>query len=89
MLHEISVYDYRVLGGHMLKNITLSAEETMIEKARRRAVQESKTLNALFREWLGRYLAQEKASSRYEQLMRGLKKVNSGRRFSREEMNER
>ena len=38
----------------MMKNITLSADETLIERARQRAVVEHTTLNELFRAWLAR-----------------------------------
>ena len=73
----------------MVKNITLSAEETMIEQARRRATAEQTTLNELFRAWLARYVAQPVAADEYEKLMQHLSHVRAGRKFSREEMNER
>ena len=73
----------------MIKNITLSAEEALIQQARRRAAAENHTLNELFRQWLERYVAQPSASKQYEALMQRLSHINAGRRFSREEMNER
>lgn len=79
----------------MLKNITFSADETLIREARRQAALQNTTLNALFREWLERYVAQEDAAerkravARYNDLMNRLSYVNAGRKFSREEMNER
>jgi hypothetical protein len=36
----------------MRKNVTLSAEESLIERARDKARKQRTTLNALFREWL-------------------------------------
>jgi hypothetical protein len=36
----------------MLKNITLSADEELIRKAREKAQKEHTTLNASFRQWL-------------------------------------
>jgi len=36
----------------MLKNITFSVEEDLIQKARERAISEKTTLNAVFRRWL-------------------------------------
>ena len=39
-----------------MKNITLSAEENLIEAARRRAVSEHTTLNEQFRLWLENYV---------------------------------
>jgi hypothetical protein len=73
----------------MQKNITLSADNAIIQQARRRAAVENTTLNALFRTWLERYVAQPSAAQRYDELMERLDHVNATRKFSREEMNER
>ena len=73
----------------MMKNITLSADESLIQQARRLANNENKTLNELFRDWLARYVAQPGASEQYLALMRNLDHVQAGQTFSREEMNER
>lgn len=72
----------------MIKNVTLSAEEVLIEQARRRAADDQTTLNELFRAWLARYVAQPVAADQYGQLMARLAHVQAGRQFSREEMNE-
>ena len=45
-----------------MKNVTLSADERLIRQARERARREKKTLNAVFREWLARYVDQEPAA---------------------------
>ena len=74
-----------------MKNITLSADETLIEAARERAREEHTTLNEQFRCWLEEYArCHEKA----DDAMALLEKIRTyarsgGRRFSREEMNER
>ena len=73
----------------MLKNITLSAEESLIQQARRRAGMENSTLNQLFREWLEHYVAQSASTDQYQLLMQQLQHVDAGRKFTREEMNER
>lgn len=73
----------------MLKNITLSAEEALIHQARRRAQIENTTLNEVFRHWLEQYVAQPAAVERYQSLMQRLSHVRAGRKYSREEMNER
>ena len=73
----------------MLKNVTLSADEAIIEQARRRAQLENTTLNELFRRWLNQYVAQPGAADQYRSLMQRLSYVDAGRKFSREEMNER
>lgn len=72
-----------------MKNITLSAEEKLIEKARQKASREHTTLNAEFRTWLERYVEQDSALLDYETLMSELAYVKPGRKFKRDEMNER
>ncbi len=44
----------------MRKNVTLTAEESLIERAREKARRHRTTLNALFRDWLARYAARER-----------------------------
>ncbi len=83
------MYTILVYTISMLKNITLSADEALIREARRQAALEDTTLNALFREWLGRYVARQDAVAQYRALMQRLSHVNAGRKFTREEMNER
>lgn len=73
----------------MIKNITLTADEALIEQARRQATIRNTTLNELFRTWLARYVAQPAAADQYEALMTRLGHVKAGRKFTREEMNER
>jgi hypothetical protein len=72
-----------------MKNVTLSAEEALIERARLVARSKHTTLNAAFREWLRQYAGADSANERYQALMSELKHVDSGRKFSRTEMNER
>jgi len=72
-----------------MKNVTLSADEHLIEQARLLAKSQHKTLNALFREWLEQFTAQSGGAREYDALMKRLKHVEAGRRFSRDEMNER
>ncbi len=73
----------------MLKNITFSAEEKLIEKAREKAQREHTTLNENFRKWLKRFINSDKTNFNYNQLMQKLRYVNPGRKFTREELNER
>lgn len=73
-----------------MKNITLSADEHLIERARQTARAEHKTLNAAFREWLEQYSARNGEIEEYDRLMQRLRgHVIAGRKFNREEMNER
>ena len=83
------MYTIFVYTISMLKNITLSADEALIREARRQAALQNTTLNALFRAWLERFVAQQDALMQYQDLMRRLAHVNAGRKFTREEMNER
>lgn len=73
----------------MLKNITLSAEARLIERAREKARREKSTLNAHFRLWLKEYVEDYNRSEDYKNLMKELEYANAGKKFSREEMNER
>ena len=72
-----------------MKNITLSADDELIEQARALARAQRKTLNAVFREWLLQFTAQSGNGQQVDALMKRLRHVQPGRRFSREEMNER
>jgi hypothetical protein len=81
--HENSVHCIR------MKNVTLSAEESLIEQARLVARSENKTLNAAFREWLQQYASRAGRGAAYEALMQRFGDVQPGRHFTRDEMNER
>lgn len=72
-----------------MKNITLSADETLIQQARLRAASENRSLNDLFREWLAQYVSQSHAAEKYNILMAELSHIESGGPFTRDEMNER
>src|SRR5256885_11403256 len=71
-----------------MKNTTLSADEQLIEQARLLAKSQHKTLNAMFREWLEQFTAQNGSTKEFDALMKRLKHVQAGRRVRPEEMNE-
>jgi hypothetical protein len=73
----------------MLRNVTFSAEEGLLEAARRKATRERRSLNDLFRDWLERYVEKDDAAERFEQIMKRLRYVRSGKKFTRAELNER
>lgn len=73
----------------VLKNITLSAEEALLQKARARAAAEHKSLNAVFRNWLAQYARQGARLQSYRALMRQIGRVKTGGPFSRDEANAR
>lgn len=73
----------------MLRNITLSAEEKLIERARRRAEAKNTTLNAEFRQWLALYADAPQSKDDLIALMSQFNYAKAGRKFTRDEMNER
>jgi len=73
----------------MLKNITLSAEKELIEKARHKAQKNRTTLNATFRQWLRQYVLSDQSGEDYEILMKSLSYAHPGKKFTRDELNER
>ena len=77
-----------------VKNITLSAEEDLIESAREQARKRRTTLNAEFRRWLEQYAGgTDDGRSRvasFRSLMEDLSDVSTGgATFSRDELNAR
>ena len=74
-----------------MKNITLSADEDLIEAARARARAERTTLNEQFRRWLHEYAERQQRADAAAAVMDALagKLRTGGRKFTREEMNER
>ena len=73
-----------------MKNVTLSADEHLIDRARQTAQSERRTLNDAFREWLEQYTSRSGDVEAYDRLMEKLRgNVVAGRKFTREEMNER
>jgi hypothetical protein len=74
-----------------MKNITLSAPEPLIMAARKRAMAENSTLNAEFRTWLASYSQQndlvQSGLAALDQI--GSYASSGGKKFSRDEMNER
>lgn len=74
-----------------MKNITLSADENLIEAARQRAASEHTTLNAKFRCWLEDYVQRQQQTEIALNTISDLraKYTKDVRKFTRDEMNER
>jgi hypothetical protein len=72
-----------------VKNITLSADEHLIEQAREAAQAQHTTINAAFREWLKEFSGRERRASEFDDLVERLKDYSVDRKYTREEMNER
>ena len=88
--HDNSViFDFR--EATKVRNITLSADDALIEAARRLARENDTTLNSQFRIWLESYVGRDRqAGAAMETISRLSATLRSGgRRFTREEMNER
>lgn len=73
----------------MLRNITFSAEEHLIELARRRAKAENTTLNAVFGRWLAQYAQRPRNRADFLTLMAHLQYAKPGKNFNRDALNER
>ena len=74
-----------------MRNVTFSADERLIEAARERAQREKTTLNEQFRLWLEAYAAREERARVAMQVVSDLRRTvgTGGRRFTRDESNER
>jgi hypothetical protein len=73
----------------LMKNVTLSADEELIEQARDWARLQKSTLNSLFRQWLSDLVKQKESEERLRALELRIGYARSGGKFSREEMNAR
>lgn len=73
-----------------MKNITFSAEEELIEAARAQARADNTTLNEQFRLWLAAYARRQRVE-RFHAVLGDLRATvrTGGRRFTRDEANER
>ncbi len=75
---ENSAHSYR------MKNIELRADKRRIEQARSLPKSQDKTFIDLFREWQEQLTAQSGDTQEFDALMKRLKQVQAGRRFSRD-----
>ena len=73
----------------MRTNVTLSADDVLIQRAREKAMREYLTLNALFRQWLRSYVGQTGRPAAFRDLLASLAYADAGRSFTRDELNER
>jgi hypothetical protein len=62
----------------VIKNITLSADELLIARARDEALRRGTTLNEEFRRWLVSYSEQDRAGTHYHDLMERLSYASPG-----------
>ncbi len=85
--HENSVICIPVIK--MLKNITFSSDVKIINAARKKALNNNTSLNALFNSWLAGIVKNDDSAAELETFLDKVKYVSSGRNFTREDMNER
>jgi hypothetical protein len=80
----------RTTDGDSMRNITFSADETVIDLAREQAQSDNTTLNDQFRIWLAQYAGKRRAL-RFRELMDKMQPLvnTGGKKFTRDEMNER
>ena len=73
-----------------MKNITLSADERLLDKAREKARSERRSLNEAFRAWLAEWTRTTDRGRRFDELMARLETNCEARGpYSRDELNER
>ena len=74
-----------------MRNITLSADEGLIQAARTRARAENTTLNEAFRRWLAGYARRDRQAADALALIDEISSYarTGGRAFGRDELNER
>lgn len=76
-----------------MKNITLSAQEELIDKVRKIADEQNSTLNAMFREWLvdisNKQSSTRDVDAKLNDLWKRTSYFRAGKKLTREEMNAR
>jgi hypothetical protein len=70
-------------------DITFTADEGLIDRARDRARRENRSLEEAFRDWLGSYAGESAERMPFEEVMLRLSHVKFERTFTRDEMNQR
>jgi hypothetical protein len=79
----------RIVYTVLVKNITLSADENLIEQARQAAAEQHTTLNAAFREWLEQFSGRARRAREFDEFMERMKYFSVDRKYTRDELNER
>jgi hypothetical protein len=75
-----------------MREITLSADEALLERASERAKREEKTLNEAFQQWLEQYAGRPRpimTPEQYEEFMCRFSHIRPDGPYTRDEMNER
>jgi hypothetical protein len=85
---DVVLYTIIVYTIFVRQNITFNADKSDIELAREEAQSQNTTLHELFRDWLKVIVGRIRAR-KYRALMNKLRYADAGRKFTRDEMNER
>jgi hypothetical protein len=72
-----------------MMKITLEADEGDVKLAEELSIGQNTTLNDLFKAWLREMAERQTRAQEIRALMEKLRHVNAGRKFTRDEMNER
>lgn len=72
-----------------LRNITFSADAVLLDQARKKAEESHSTLNEAFRSWLEQFVRPAASGKEFDTIMNRLSHAVPGRKFTRDEMNER
>jgi len=72
-----------------MRNITLSADEDVIDKARNRAQRENRSLNDAFRDWIAGYSGRNEKKLTLREIQKRWSHIKTGGPFTRDEMNAR
>jgi len=74
-----------------MKNITFTANESLIEKARKKAKEEMTSLNAKIQEWLQQYVNEPERPTDFDEYWKQYDGLNfpGASQLTREERNER
>ena len=89
MARNIEIDTNIVYTSLVRQNITFNADKSDIELAREEAQSQNTTLHQLFRDWLKGLAGRKRRAEEFRALMNELRHVDAGRKFTREEMNER
>ena len=72
-----------------MKNVTFRIQEDSLNKAREKATKEKRSLNKLINQWIKNYTVTKDETFDVRKYLGRIKGVKIGRKFTREEMNER
>ncbi len=72
-----------------METISLTVDKSVLDVAQRKAEEHHTTRDAVLNDWLARLALGTERVKKFDGMMARMKHVNSGGKFTREEMNER